>query len=146
MFGVRHFEISDLERVVEIASGSLTESYAPEFFLNICTFYPDCFLVADGCDAKTAGFIIGIRNDCSSARILLLAVDESHRGEGIGSRLLGRCLHMLQLHNAKSVTLEVGVENVKAVSFYLNRHFRIKELVKGIYNDGSDAYVMEAVL
>jgi len=71
-----------------------------------------------------------------------LAVAESHRGEGIGRRLLGRAVSVVISEGATSVKLEVRESNDPARRLYRQFGFRHHGTVPRYYANGEDALVM----
>lgn len=140
---VRKFEYSDLEDVLRIASSSLEERYSMDFFIYLWQICPDSFLVAEK-NGKVVGFIIAIRKDIDEMRILMLAVDEKYRRQGIGSMLMKQI--MMKFPEIRRIYLEVKVNNKEAIKFYKKHGFKIKEKLNNFYTDGSPAYLMEKIL
>ena len=77
-----------------------------------------------------------------TARIYSLAVLPEHRGKGFGKALLAVCLEDLRSTGAKSIHLEVGVENVSAASLYESFGFRKVGLIPDYYAPGQEAWKM----
>jgi len=140
---IRKFEYSDLEDVLRIAYSSLEERYSMDFFIYLWQIYPDAFLVAEK-NGKVVGFIIAIRKDIDEMRILMLAVDEKYRRQGIGSMLMRQI--MIKFPEIRRIYLEVKVNNKEAIKFYKKHGFKIKEKLNNFYTDGSPAYLMEKIL
>ena len=139
---IRKFEYKDLESVVKIAHDSLEEKYTTDFFLHLWSIAPDGFLVAEKNDA-VVGFIITIEPCINELRILMLAVDEKYRGQGIGSSLLREAI--LRHPETRRIYLEVRVDNKEAILFYKRKGFKIKQMLPDFYTDGSPAYLMEKI-
>ncbi len=143
MFFVRRFKEDDIYDVFRIASESLTERYSLELLMDIYHSWPDGFLVAVSSDI--IGFIAGSKYE-KSARILMLAVDKNHRERGVGSALLNRFMMQCRAENISSITLEVRVNNRKAIEFYANRGFQIISMLDNYYTNGDSAYIMWKIL
>ena len=71
-----------------------------------------------------------------------LAVDADHRGRGIGRRLLGRAIDVLEDTGAGSVKLEVRISNEVAISLYRSFGFEHRRTIPNYYGNGEDALVM----
>ncbi len=139
MFFIREFSEEDLWDVYDIALRNLTERYSPELFLDIHRSWPHGFLVA--IVSKIVGFIAGTRDE-NTARILMLAVDKTHRNRGIGSALLNRFIANCKSEGVISVSLEVRTNNKIAIEFYQKRDFQIVSFLPNYYTNGDDAYIM----
>ena len=72
--------------------------------------------------------------------LLYIIVDQKHRGEKIGTKLLKYFVDNYQINN-KTITLEVSVENKVAMNLYQKFNFQKVNLRKGYYH-GVDAIVM----
>lgn len=142
---VRKFDVSDIDRVVEIANNSLTEYYTTSLILDLFRSWPESFMVFT-LDGKVVGLIIGSRYTNSEARILLLAVDKNLRNRGIGKQLLESFVKVCVAERMMSMRLEVRTDNSNAIRFYKNYGFVITSTIRAYYSDSSDAYLMWKML
>jgi ribosomal-protein-alanine N-acetyltransferase len=71
-----------------------------------------------------------------------IAVHPDHRGEGVGRELLERALHVLDIHGAESVKLEVRASNEPALALYREFGFEFLRTVSRYYDDGEDALIL----
>jgi ribosomal protein S18 acetylase RimI-like enzyme len=78
----------------------------------------------------------------TSGRIYSLAVDESHRGKKIGSRLLLAMVEQLELRGVKRIYLEVEQNNQKAIHLYERNGFRCIGKLPNYYAAGADGLHM----
>ena len=86
------------------------------------------------------GFISFYANNISSAYISNLAVDEKHKGCGIGSKLVNHAISIAKSKGISSMRLEVNRLNIEGVSFYTAKGFKPEDsgndtsgfMVKGI--------------
>jgi ribosomal-protein-alanine N-acetyltransferase len=149
-FYIRQFEKSDLEAVVAINRSCLPENYPDQFFLGLHYHAPKAFLVVLS-NEEIVGYIMcrierGIssfsRRPAKKGHIVSVAVDRSHRREGLGSELIKAGMKGMQEYGANEFFLEVRKSNEAAVSVYENLEFEIKRVLKGYYRDGEDAYLM----
>ena len=76
------------------------------------------------------------------AKILMLAISQKYRKQGIGSALLTKFLKEILLKNIKQVELEVRTNNTTATNFYKKHGFNITDTITGFYQNGEDAYIM----
>lgn len=77
------------------------------------------------------------------ADVLTIAVEERHRGEGIGGSLLQHLLGTASARGARRVFLEVRADNPVARHLYESRGFRAVGVRPRYYQpDGVDAVVM----
>ncbi len=131
--------------VIKLASKTLTEQYNPSLFNYFYETFPEGFLVAEKLH-KLVGFIVGVKINSESARILMLSVSEKHRKQGIGSKLLSYFLKELSIQNIKFIELEVRTNNNEAIKFYQKHGFDIENIFYKFYQTGEDAYVMKRTI
>jgi len=141
---LRNIQSGDLNRVVTIANTLFKEYYTLDFFMRMWEIAPDTFLVAEY-QGQVIGFILAVNDDISSARILMLSIVQMYQGKGIGSSLLRMLLYRIK-DRVKKISLEVRIDNTRAITFYLHHGFQIKNHLKYFYTDGSDGYLMEKIL
>jgi ribosomal-protein-alanine N-acetyltransferase len=94
--------------------------------------------------AHEDGFVLA-RAVADEAEILTLAVLPYKRGKGLGRALLQATISKVRSMGAKSVFLEVGVENPAARALYARLGFTKVGARKGYYN-GGDALVLRLPL
>lgn len=141
---LRKIQSDDLSRVVSIANTLFNEYYTLDFFVHMWEISPDTFLVAEY-HGQVIGFILAVKDDISSARILMLSIVQMYQGQGIGSSLLRMLLCRVK-DSVKKISLEVRIDNTRAITFYLSHGFQVKNHLKYFYTDGSDGYLMEKIL
>jgi ribosomal-protein-alanine N-acetyltransferase len=141
---LRKIRSDDLSRVVTIANTLFREYYTLDFFVRMWEMSPDTFLVAEY-QGEVIGFILAVNDDICSARILMLSIVRVYQGQGIGSSLLRMLLCRIK-DRVKKISLEVRIDNTRAITFYLHHGFKVKNHLKFFYTDGSDGYLMEKIL
>lgn len=94
--------------------------------------------------AHDDGFVLA-RAVADEAEILTLAVHPDKRGRGLGRALLQACIRKARIMGAKSLFLEVGVDNPAALALYAGLGFARVGARKGYYN-GRDALVLRLPL
>jgi ribosomal-protein-alanine acetyltransferase len=101
------------------------------------------FLVTEN-DGSITGYAIAQHlpgNDV--ADIQNIAVDASHRGEGLGAALLDELVTWCESRHATAIMLEVRADNSAAQSLYATRGFQTIATRPGYYQPaGVDAFVM----
>ncbi len=142
---IRQFNSLDLERVLEIASASLSEYYSEALIMDLYEEWPQAFLVYT-MGREIEGFLIGSRFSPTEARILILAVDQKFRNIGIGGSLMRTFLELCSRNNFMSVKLEVRTDNENAINFYRKIGFVVTSRLKAYYSDSSDAFTMWKIL
>jgi ribosomal-protein-alanine N-acetyltransferase len=145
----------DIDGVVYVNSESLPEHYTMSFYSSIFTTNPDTFLVVD-LDGKIVGYHMGrieygfsIRGRpqlIKKGHVISIAVLREHRGKGLGTALMQMALDEFLKSGCAVSFLEVRVSNEQAIAMYKKIGYTIAERIRGYYNDGEDAYVMEKQL
>lgn len=142
---IRRFEPRDVERVLEIASNSLSEYYTNALILDLHRTWPDGFKVYTS-NETIVGFIICSRNTPNEARILMFAVDPAYRSRGIGAALMKDFLAFCSRNSFLSIKLEVKTDNEGAINFYKTFGFVITSRLRAYYSDASDAFTMWKII
>ena len=131
----------DLVGITTLAYETLPERYTPDLFMRLYESYPEGYFVAK-LGPHLIGFLIAIRTDQTRGRILMLGVKPEFRRKGVASALVRQYLLSAVTHHITSIELEVRTTNRSAIVFYEKMGFTLKEIVKGFYQNGMDAYVM----
>jgi ribosomal-protein-alanine N-acetyltransferase len=71
-----------------------------------------------------------------------VAVDEGERRRGIAAKLMQQCLDFAEMHEVRTVTLEVRESNATAQAFYRHLDFERLYIRPRYYPDGEAAVVM----
>lgn len=132
---------NDIFPVIALAFETLPERYNPSIFNYFYESFPEGFLVALY-HRTIIGFLIGIKTAPTTARILMLSVDDKHRKQGIGSALLQQFLSEMKQHHVTQVYLEVRTSNQGALQFYEKQGFRLQGILNQFYQNGENAYSM----
>ncbi|MCR5833951.1 MAG: ribosomal protein S18-alanine N-acetyltransferase [Selenomonadaceae bacterium] len=79
----------------------------------------------------------------NQAEVMHVAVDESLRGQGVGTILFGEMIKAVKARGATAITLEVRPSNTAAIKLYENFGLKSVGRRKGYYLDnGEDALIM----
>jgi ribosomal-protein-alanine acetyltransferase len=138
---IRRIQPNDIFPVINLAFDTLPERYNPSIFNHFYESFPDGFLIALR-NNSIIGFLIGIKTSPSLARILILAVKEKNRKQGIGTALLSQFLSEMKHQNVTRVELEVRTTNQGALEFYKRQGFRLQDILHHFYQNGEPAYSM----
>ncbi len=130
--------------VVKLASETLTENYSPNLFNHFYETSPEGFWVAEKLQ-KIIGFIVGIKTNNDTSRIVMLAISDKQRKQGLGAALLKNFIREMTSQNIKQIELEVKTDNKKAINFYNKHGFNIIDTIQRFYQNGEDAYIMRQV-
>jgi [ribosomal protein S18]-alanine N-acetyltransferase len=142
---LRCFQPTDLPRVYELACTSLSENYNPTLFIDLYSYWPEGFMVAEE-EGTVIGFIFGILLSRVDARILMLAVDQRRRARGLGTSLYREFQMQCAAKGIRVISLEVRVSNQGAIKFYEKMGFQLSGRVAKYYSNGEDAFRMQTFL
>jgi [ribosomal protein S18]-alanine N-acetyltransferase len=139
---LRLFQARDVGTISRIVAESLHEHYDTSLYFSLSQTWPDGFLVAADEHNEPIGFLLGVSQVPSEARILMFAVDRSARRRGIGTQLMEAFLERCKARGMRRTTLEVRVGNATAIRFYARFRYSVTDLLRGYYSDGEDGYQM----
>jgi ribosomal-protein-alanine N-acetyltransferase len=145
VINLRKFNPSDMFSVIKLSSENLSEHYNTNLFNYFYETFPNGFWVCE-INHKIVGFLIGVKLNNETAKILMLSVSKIYQNKGIGSSLLKIFLNEIILENIKKVELEVKRTNYKAIKFYKRFGFEIVEIIKEFYENKDDAFNMRLIL
>ena len=145
MLTIRVCSNHDIHIIGEITRTALREAYPDSFFETIGNYWPEGFLVAES-GGQIVGFVMGIISGVKQARILMLAVQEPYRRNGIASTLIRSFKSSCLMKGLDSIILEVRISNTPAINLYGKFGFKLTSTLRGYYRDGEDGYRMELVL
>ncbi len=92
-------------------------------------------------DGEILGFL-ALRQAADIAEILNFAVQPKSCRRGIGFRLLSHALRDVQLQGGKTITLEVNITNLPAISLYTKAGFKEWGRREKFYGGKEDALIM----
>lgn len=98
-------------------------------------------------DGGICGYLILLfRSDSDSARVYSICVHPACQNKGIGSSLMRAAEELSRKHKCKRMTLEVSVQNLKAITFYQSLDFVVVRKLKDYYKSGVDGLRMQKLL
>ena len=142
MFVIRRFRAEDLSTVVRLVESIFSERYDVSMYMNLFQSWPDGFHVVD-LDGRVVAFILGMISAPRQARVLLLGVEPSYWGQGLGSQLMWTFMKAAAALPADSITLELRMSNQRALAFYYRLGFTVTGMIPNYYKDGESAHVMQ---
>jgi ribosomal protein S18 acetylase RimI-like enzyme len=99
----------------------------------------DC-VIAEA-DGKIAGFLVTAHENAVGS-IVTIDVLAAHRRQGVATLLLEECERRLAVAGVRTIELETATDNTSAIAFWQKHGYRKREVQKGYYPDGRDAYSM----
>ena len=143
---IREYDPWDSDRLYEISLSSLDQLYREEMFTFFYTQWPKGQIVACDYSGRPVGFLSSTKTDTFSARIVMLAVDRSHRSLGLGSKLITELKRISMMNGIYNISLEVRISNTRAMNFYRRHGFVPTEFLRNYYDDGGDALRMNTII
>lgn len=138
---IRPVEEKDLKDIIEIEENNFLDCWTLkqyDYDLNANEF---AFLFAVIHEGELIGYVdFWITFD--QATINKIAIKKEYQKRGIGLILLEDTLSRIQSAEVNTITLEVRVSNLKAISLYQKVGFKTCVIKKNYYDDGEDAYYM----
>jgi [ribosomal protein S18]-alanine N-acetyltransferase len=146
MVRVRTAAAADIPRLVEIATHSVTAArWNQNEYLQLFAQEPVqtrlTLVIEEG--AEVVGFIVGrqIDHECEIENI---AVSGAARRRGLGTRLLGEFLELIQRQGVREIWLEVRESNLAARALYEKWAFVEAGRRKAYYEDpAEDALILK---
>ena len=145
LFHLRDYRTSDFDRLCQIDQQCFPPAIAcAARELGETVSEPGAFtLVAESEDGETAGFVIASKPVQESGHIITLDVLPQFRRRGIGTQLMKATEERLRSLDATRIVLETPMASGPAQSLYRKLGFSRVGFVKGYYQDGTDAWLME---
>ncbi|CCD61490.1 N-terminal methionine N(alpha)-acetyltransferase NatC [Caenorhabditis elegans] len=147
---VAYKDESQINDIMRLITKDLSEPYSIYTYRYFLHNWPEyCFLAYDQTNNTYIGAVLcklelDMYGRCKGY-LAMLAVDESCRRLGIGTRLVRRALDAMQSKGCDEIVLETEVSNKNAQRLYSNLGFiRQKRLLK-YYLNGGDAFRLKLI-
>lgn len=147
MSEARQMVHADVPRVAALEMASFTAPWKADTFEHLLDPSSGCHLLVldDGDEGVVAYAVLWCVLD--QGELANIAVAESHRGRGLGRRLLDQVMDRARQQGVESLYLEVRVSNVAAIELYRAAGFKDVGLRKKYYDKpAEDALIMVAQL
>jgi ribosomal protein S18 acetylase RimI-like enzyme len=132
-------EIYDLERIT-----FKKDAFSKELLLNLIMNNKFFFKLIDNEHQEVIiGFIIVIQDRKDRLNLINLLIKKKNRKSGCASYILNYTLKKIkELHNIKSIVLNVNSKNEDAICLYQKFNFRIIQKIENYYRQKQSAYLM----
>ena len=150
-YSIRRCERSDIAAVININTKTLPEHYSDYFYYEILDEFPETFLVAELGDAVVGYIMCRIEYGFSNLKrlglsrkghVVSVAVLETHRSKGLGSKLIQAAQDEMTQKSAKECYLEVRVSNQGAIGLYEKLGYKVTGRLDAYYRDSEPAFLM----
>lgn len=125
---IRPMQTTDVQAVYAIERAVQSHPWTLKQFEDSITAYQSTVIEANG---RVAGFCI-LQPVLDEANLLLMAIDPSMQGQGLGFRLLEQSIEQLQ-NDPIQIFLEVRESNTPAIKLYEKAGFHQIDLRKNYY-------------
>lgn len=145
MSQARQMVLADVPRVAALEMASFTAPWKADTFEHLLDRSSGCHLLVldDGDEGVVAYAVLWCVLD--QGELANIAVAESHRGRGLGRRLLDQVMERARQQGVESLYLEVRVSNVAAIELYRSAGFKDVGFRKKYYDRPvEDALIMVA--
>lgn len=130
---IRPIKREDLSAVCEIERLSFEDPYPQSLIGNLYGWNSDTSFVAE-MEGKIVGYVMASTSR-SMGHLISIAVIPSHRGRGIGGRLVSVLLQLFRDMDIPSIFLEVRSSNRAARIFYEGIGFKLERTIPRYYGN-----------
>ena len=144
---IRPAVVEDLPALIDLETrGFKTDNFSPEQFRYLLT-KANCTILLLEYKRSLAGMAILLwRKRCTVARLYSIVVDPNMRDKGLGAILLQACEEEVSGKQYKKLSLEVRVDNKRAIEFYKYHGYKITENLPGYYSGRTSGFRMVKTL
>ncbi|HEX7286680.1 MAG TPA: N-acetyltransferase [Candidatus Angelobacter sp.] len=148
VFKLRPYRAQDFQRLLEIDHECFVEGIAyPEEEMRYFVEQDSATTLVGSEDGKLQGFVIADRlkprrATHSMGHIITIDVTPQAQGRNLGSMLLAAAEEELRKAACSFVTLEVAVDNERALRFYKKHGYSVLKVLPRYYRDEIDGLLM----
>jgi ribosomal protein S18 acetylase RimI-like enzyme len=148
VFKLRRYRARDLPRLLQIDHECFVEGIAyPEVEMRYFVEQASAITLVGSEDARIQGFVIADRLKYrraarSMGHIITIDVMPQAQGRNLGSMLLAAAEEELRKAACSFVTLEVAVDNERALRFYKKHNYSVLKVLPRYYRDEIDGLLM----
>lgn len=152
-YEIRRCDREDIPSIIEVNMKTLPEHYSDYFYHEILSEFPETFLLAELHGIPVGYIMCRIEYGFSHLKrlglarkghVVSVAVEEEHRGKGIGTGLIMTSQEEMAKKSATECYLEVRVSNAQAIRLYQKLGFKVTGRLEAYYRDGEGALMMAA--
>jgi ribosomal-protein-alanine N-acetyltransferase len=141
---VRAWTEEDVKEIARLEAECFSDPWTEGMLADTLRFpIYHTFLAEEGGQVCGYGCIILLFEDAELANI---AVAPTHRGQGVGKRILEEMHAYAKARGTERMLLEVRVSNRNAIGLYEKYGYERYGLREHYYADGEDAYLMQKKL
>lgn len=141
MTEIKKCSIKYLDKILEIDKTGSSYNWTRQMFVDEINNENSVFNVLF-VDDHIVGYII-YHIVIDEAEILNIVIDNNFKGKGYGTFLLKETIEEIKKKNIKNVFLEVGEQNIAAISLYKKFNFKKYNIREKYYKNGENAILMK---
>ncbi|KDR83956.1 hypothetical protein GALMADRAFT_219783 [Galerina marginata CBS 339.88] len=151
---VRPMRVEDLAGMQACNLQNLPENYTMKYYMYHAMSWPSISYVAQDHKGRIVGYILAkmcgqvAEGEEPHGHVTSISVLRSYRRLGLAKKLMVQSQEsMAKIYRAKYVSLHVRKSNRAALGLYKDTlGFTVRDIEKGYYADGEDAYAMRLSL
>ncbi|MHA2287542.1 MAG: GNAT family N-acetyltransferase [Promethearchaeota archaeon] len=142
---IENIALNDLDEIYNLERKTFKkDAFSKDLILNLIlknTFFFK--LIDDEISNSIVGFIIIIQDGEDRVNLVNLLIRKDNRSRGHGTYLLNFAIKKVQeIHNIKTIVLNVNSKNKNAINLYQKFNFRIVQKLENYYRQKESAYLM----
>jgi [ribosomal protein S18]-alanine N-acetyltransferase len=142
--GLRDLSLDDLKNVSSLDRLCFPPEIAfSEELFSICLQAQACECFGDDLEDGLKYFAILYFSGPLSMQILTIDVHPDYRRQGYGDKIMAEIERRVKYYDVKRLVLQVGTDNLAAISLYEKWGFHNKTKINDYYGEGLDAYLMD---
>jgi len=137
--------LKDLDEIYNLERKSFKkDAFSKDLILNLIRNNTYFFkLIDDEISNEIIGFIIIIQDREDRVNLVNLLISKNNHNKGCGSYLLNYAMNKVkEMHNIKTIVLNVNSKNKTAIKLYQKFNFQIVEKIENYYRQKQSAYLM----
>ncbi len=142
---LREWTAEDIDNVAALEKQCFSDAWTEEQLFLTFSRKEFCGLLIETDDKQLVGYVCAT-SAFEDADLLIIAVAEGARGQGLGGKLMDALFAKMRLQKVERIFLEVRLSNAAALALYERRGFTTTRIRKKYYADGEDAAEMVKTL
>jgi len=146
MITIRKATLFDIPNLTKLNSETLPIVYSGEDYFILMFTKNNIIMIAEDGDTPV-GFIIGRVEDASRWHIMMLAVLDKYRRQGIATRLMNNSISEISKKvKINKLSLFTKTSNEQGIKFYSSYGMLKEKIEKDYYGKNDDAFFMSKML
>jgi ribosomal-protein-alanine N-acetyltransferase len=137
---IRKATPSDVSQIEKIEKSSFSTPWSEKWLLDEINKQDDLFLTVTDGEGILGYAVVGMLGE--EAELYNIAVDNAHRGKGLGDMLMKHLTRKALENGAKNLFLEVRESNVPAILLYEKHGFKSVGRRKNYYKEPTEDAIL----